>query len=67
MPTKPHPGAVIRRARRAIEMTQRELGESIGRSLFYICTFELGRADAPPEEVAAMRAAIKARRAVVRS
>jgi len=62
MPTKHHPGPAIRRARREIEMFQCELAECIGRSPAYLCNFEHRRIAAKPAELAAMRAAIKARR-----
>ena len=57
---KQHPGPAIRRARRAVEMTQLELAARINRSPAYICNFELGRINATPNEIAAMRAAMKA-------
>jgi predicted transcriptional regulator len=59
---KHHPGPVIRRARRAIEMWQSDLAACIGRSPAYVCNFELGRIEATPTEIVAMRAAIKAHR-----
>lgn len=58
--SKNHPGRAIRRARRAVEMFQKELAACIGRSPAYLCNFELGRIAAVPAEVAAMRAAIRA-------
>ncbi len=60
---KNHPGPAIRRARRSIEMQQRDLAACIGRSPAYLCNFERGRIPAKPHEVTAMKAAIRARRA----
>jgi transcriptional regulator with XRE-family HTH domain len=57
---KQHPGLAIRRARRAVEMTQLELALAIGRVPSYITHFELGRNAPDASEIAAMRAAIKA-------
>jgi transcriptional regulator with XRE-family HTH domain len=56
---KQHPGLAIRRARRAVEMTQLELALAIGRVPSYITQFELGRNSPSAAEIARMRAAIK--------
>ena len=62
MPAKNHPGPAIRRARRSIEMFQNELAACIGRSPAWMCRFDTARIRATAAEIAAMRAAIKARR-----
>jgi predicted transcriptional regulator len=61
--TKEHLGLAIRRARRAVEMTQAELAFQIGRSPAFINRFEYGTVEATPAEIERMRSAIEAREA----
>jgi transcriptional regulator with XRE-family HTH domain len=59
---KQHLRAAIRRSRRAADMTQLKLALAIGRSPSYIAWFETGRNSPAADEIARMRAAIKAHR-----
>ena len=63
---KQHPGLIIRRTRRAIEMTMTELGHCIGRSKGYMSRFERGRIASSPSEIAQMKSAMTAHRRAVR-